>query len=191
MKYIWHGRLGFSVVENAPLSGPSFLQLKQKLKSSITVYRNAILMSFQKKLTLCVWWPITFARVCLPRVVLNRAIHSIDARLLIASRNSPLTPTKFWGSKLVWRTHKLHLSFQRWFPGFALHISRSKTRWPLGKRAPAETIAGLHVTCGSHIGGQEQKPFSPLGTKLYFDVNSLKQLLQSTPYNSKSGARRK
>ena len=37
---------------------------------------------------------------------------------------------------------------------------------------------------GCHIGGQEQKHFSPLGTKLYFHVNSLKQLLQSTPHNS-------
>ena len=112
MKYFWHGRLGFPVVEDAPLSGPSFLQLKQKLKSSITVYRNAILMSFQKKLILCILWPITFACVCLPRVVLNRAIHSIDARLLMASRNSPLTPSKFWGSKLVCRTHKLNFSFK-------------------------------------------------------------------------------
>ena len=25
---------------------------------------------------------------------------------------------------------------------------------------------------GSHVGGQEQKHFSPLGTKLYFHVNS-------------------
>ena len=30
----------------------------------------------------------------------------------------------------------------------------------------------LHVTCGGHVGGQEQKHFSPLGTKLYFHVNS-------------------
>lgn len=49
VKYFWHGRLEFSVSEDAQLSGPSFLQLKQKLKSSITVFRNAILMSFQKK----------------------------------------------------------------------------------------------------------------------------------------------
>ena len=30
----------------------------------------------------------------------------------------------------------------------------------------------LHVTCGGHVRGQEQKYFSPLGTKLYFHVNS-------------------
>ena len=35
------------------------------------------------------------------------------------------------------------------------------------------TIAGLHVTShGGYVGGQEQKHFSPLGTKLYFHVNS-------------------
>jgi len=39
-------------------------------------------------------------------------------------------------------------------------------------------IAGLHVTSrchgvtSRHVGGQEQKHFSPLGTKLYFHVNS-------------------
>ena len=168
MKYFWHGKLGFSVVEDALLSGPSFLQLKQKLKSSITVYRNAILMSFQNKLILCVLWPITFARVCLPRVVLNRAIHSIDARLLMASRNSPLTPSKLWGSKLVCRTHKLNFSFQRWFPGFALHISRSKTRWPPVKGASAETIAGLHVTSWLPYWWSRAKTFLSSGNETIF-----------------------
>ena len=28
---------------------------------------------------------------------------------------------------------------------------------------------------GGHVGGQEQKHFSPLGTKLYFHVNSLRK----------------
>ena len=53
-----------------------------------------------------------------------------------------------------------------------------------GIKSPCRNNCCLHVTCGSHIGGQEQKHFSPLGTKLYFHVNSLKQLLQSTPDNS-------
>lgn len=118
---------------------------------------------FSSKLILCALWPITFARVCLPRVVLNRAIHSIDARLLMASRNSPLTPSKLWGSKLVCRTHKLNFSFQRWFPGFALHISRSKTRWPPVKRASAETIAGLHVTSWLPYWWSRAKPFLSSG----------------------------
>ena len=30
----------------------------------------------------------------------------------------------------------------------------------------------LHVTCGGHVRGQEQKHFSPLGTKFYFHVHS-------------------
>ena len=33
-------------------------------------------------------------------------------------------------------------------------------------------IAGLHVTSGGHVGGQEQKHLSPLATKLDFHVNS-------------------
>ena len=36
-----------------------------------------------------------------------------------------------------------------------------------------KAIAGLHVTHGGHVGGQEQKHFSPLGTKLYFRVHKL------------------
>ena len=30
---------------------------------------------------------------------------------------------------------------------------------------------------GGHVGGQEQKHFSPLGTKLHFHVNSSRKLL--------------
>ena len=36
-----------------------------------------------------------------------------------------------------------------------------------------KAIAGLHVTHGGHVDGQEQKHFSPLGTKLYFRVHKL------------------
>ena len=39
-------------------------------------------------------------------------------------------------------------------------------------------IAGLHVTSRRpSVGGQEQKHFSPLGTKLHFHVNSLRKIL--------------
>ena len=34
-----------------------------------------------------------------------------------------------------------------------------------------KSIAGWHVTSRGHVGDQEQKHFSPLGTKLYFHVN--------------------
>ena len=34
---------------------------------------------------------------------------------------------------------------------------------------------------GGNVGGQEQKHFSPLGTKLYFDVNSWKKILLFWP----------
>ena len=34
---------------------------------------------------------------------------------------------------------------------------------------------------GGNVGGQEQKHFSPLGTKLYFDVNSGKKILLFWP----------
>ena len=43
---------------------------------------------------------------------------------------------------------------------------------------PAGTI-GILLVClwrhSCHVGGQEQKHFSPLGTKLYFHVNSLRK----------------
>ena len=39
-----------------------------------------------------------------------------------------------------------------------------------------QLIAGLHVNNGSHVGGQEQKLSLPLGTKLYFHVNSSRQI---------------
>ena len=45
----------------------------------------------------------------------------------------------------------------------------------------SESLNGLHVTSGGHVGGQEQKQFSPLGTKtikmLHFNVNSSRKTL--------------
>ena len=55
---------------------------------------------------------------------------------------------------------------------FVYDFSLLKKKWTV-LRTVYHTIAGLHVTShGGYVGGQEQKHFSPLGTKLYFHVNS-------------------
>ena len=55
---------------------------------------------------------------------------------------------------------------------FVYDFSLLKKKWTV-LRTVYHTIAGLHVTShGSYVGGQEQKHFSPLETKLYFHVNS-------------------
>ena len=43
-------------------------------------------------------------------------------------------------------------------------------------------VTGLYTWCHSgHVGGQEQNYFSPLGTKLYFHVNSLRKIILFWP----------
>ena len=55
---------------------------------------------------------------------------------------------------------------------FVYDFSLLKKKWTV-LRTVYHTIAGLHVTShGGCVGGQEQKHFSPLGTNLYFHVNS-------------------
>ena len=53
---------------------------------------------------------------------------------------------------------------------FVYDFSLLKKKWTV-LRTVYHTIAGLHVTShDGYVGGQEQKHFSPLGTKLYFHV---------------------
>ena len=54
---------------------------------------------------------------------------------------------------------------------------KKQTKWTgLPSQSPLNTDTSLLLVCtwrhGGHVGGQQQKHFSPLGTKLYFHVNS-------------------
>ena len=44
-------------------------------------------------------------------------------------------------------------------------------------RHRVSNIAGLQVTSRCHVGGQEQKNFSPLGNELHFDANLTEKFL--------------
>ena len=73
-----------------------------------------------------------------------------------------------WNKEKVWTLEIFILVSCRWTIKGSLSNDDGE-----GNENGNKAIAGLHVTHGGHVGGQEQKHFSPLGTKLYFRVHKL------------------